>query len=63
VKDGSDRSMDATPAKHDASEAEENHSADGVSSRSSLNVYDLEDILEEEGEEDSVEKEEETITA
>lgn len=61
VKDGSDRSMDATPAKHDASEAEENHSTDGVSSRSSLNVYDLEDILEEEGEEESVEKEEETI--
>lgn len=59
VKDSSDRSMDATPAKHDASETEENYSADGVSSRrSSLNVYDLEDIVEEEGEEDSVEKEE-----
>ena len=59
VKDGSDRSMDAKPAKHDASGTEENHSAEGVSSRrSSLNVYDLGDILEEEGEEDSVEKEE-----
>ena len=59
VKDTSDRSMDAIPTKQGASQLAENNSVDGVSSRrSSLNVYDLGDIIEEEGEEDSVEKEE-----
>ena len=59
IKDGSDCNVNATSVEHDVPGTDGNHSAEGVSSRrSSLNVYDLEDIVEEEGEEDSVEKEE-----
>lgn len=59
IKDGSDCNVNATSVEHDVPGTDGNHSAEGVSSRrSSLNVYDLEDIVKEEGEEDSVEKEE-----
>ena len=58
VKEASDRTMDAKPATHETSETEENNSDDGLSPHSSVNVNVLGDILEEEGEEDSVEKEE-----
>ena len=56
VKEASDRTVDAKPATQEASESEENISDDGLSPLGSVNV--LGDILEEEGEEDSVEREE-----